>query len=428
MHQAEPPGIAEWLLKVVLPKTDHATVIGELEEEFHASIVHRMGVFRSKLWFWVESLSLIAGYARVLLIREDSRDLTVVITARRMRRKWGKQDTGRDRGNRIDSLIQDIRHGYRSLRRRPSFTLAAMLTLAIGIGVNTAIFSLLYAVLIQPLPFHEPDQLVSVHRTRPEWGQLSQMSVSYPDFIVWRNENRVFSDMAAYHSATINLTGDESPERLIAARTSYNLLSVLGIQPEIGREFRPDEDTPEAPGTVILSYGLWQRRFGGDRDIVGQIIHLDKEAYTIIGVAPAGFQFPDVAQLWIPLRLSSTSGRDVIANWVLGRMHEGISLDQAYTGMLEADRDRNTVLTGSRSNTYSAPATDRECPSGTGRRCNWNDSGTSGQGHTAEIDPDGYPPLLQLYNQSIYDPDNDRDNIPYGNHFWSGSGIDGNSP
>ncbi len=229
MLQAKPPRIAEWLLRMVLPKTEHVTVIGELEEEFHASIVPLMGVIRSKLWFWTESLSLIAGYTRVLLIREDSRDLTVVMTARRLRRRWGKQDKGKDRSNRMDSLIQDIRHGYRSLKRRPSFTLAAMLTLAIGIGVNTAIFSLLYAVLIQPLPFQEPDQLVSLHRTKPEWGPLSQSSVSYPDFVTWRNENRVFQDMAAYHSATINLTGSESPERLVAARISYNLLSVLGI-------------------------------------------------------------------------------------------------------------------------------------------------------------------------------------------------------
>ena len=239
MHQVEPPRIAEWLLRRVLPKTEHVTVIGELEEEFHASIVPRMGVIRSKVWFWVESLSLIAEYTRVLLIREDSRDPTVVMTARRMRRRWGKQDTERDQGNRMDSLIQ-------------------------------------------PLPFYEPDQLVSLHRTNSEWGHLSQAAVSYPDFITWQSENRVFSDMAAYHSATINLTSDESPERLIAARISYNLLSVLGIHPDIGREFRADEDVPGAPGTVILSYGLWQRRFGGDRDIVGQIIHLDKESFTII--------------------------------------------------------------------------------------------------------------------------------------------------
>ena len=168
MLQTQPPRLAVWFLRMVLPKTEHVTVIGELEEEFHTSIVPRMGVIRSKVWFWAESLSLIAGYTRVLLIREDSRDLTVVMTARRMRRRWGKQDKGKDRGNRLDSLIQDIRHGYRSLRKRPSFTLAAMLTLAIGIGVNTAIFSLLYAVLIKPLPFQEPDPPVVFNVTAAE--------------------------------------------------------------------------------------------------------------------------------------------------------------------------------------------------------------------------------------------------------------------
>ncbi len=143
--------------------------------------------------------------------------------------------------------------------------------------------------------------------------------------------------MAAYNSMTINLTGDESPERLSAAEVSYNLMSLLGIRPEIGREFRADEDIPGAPGTVILSYGLWLRRFSGDRDIIGQVVHLDKEPYTIIGVAPKGFEFPDISQLWIPLRLSPTENRDVMAYWVIGRMRENISLDQAYAGILDVD-------------------------------------------------------------------------------------------
>ena len=136
MLRAEPSRIAESLLKRVLPRSEHETLIGELKEEFHHSIAPRMGAVGAKLWFWKESLSLMGGYIRVLLVRENSRDISVVMNARRMRRKWGKQDKGKDRGNRLDSLIQDIRHGYRSLRKRPSFTLAAMLTMAIGIGVT----------------------------------------------------------------------------------------------------------------------------------------------------------------------------------------------------------------------------------------------------------------------------------------------------
>jgi len=237
----------------------------------------------------------------------------------------------------MDTLLQDIRHGIRSLSKRPSFTVAAMLTLAIGIGVNTAMFSILYSVLIQPLPFQNPDRLASVYRTTPEWGRLSRAGVSYPDFVDWQEKNRVFTDMGAYHSITINLTGVGEPERLAAAEISYNLLSVLGIRPEDGREFREEEGVLGAPGTVILSHGLWLRRFGGDPEMIGSIIHLDKEPHTVIGIAPRGFGFPDVAQLWTPLRLSPTAGRDVYAYWVVGRLRDGLPLEQALASMKEID-------------------------------------------------------------------------------------------
>ncbi len=332
-----PPRLPEVLLRIVLPRSEHATLIGELQEEYRNQVLPGRGRFRSALWYWSECLSLLGSYARILLVREQSRELSVVMNARRSRKQSGRSDNGKERSTRLDSIIQDIKHGFRSLKNRPSFTIAAMLTLAIGIGVNAAIFSILYSVMIQPLPFREPDRLISVYRTSPEWGRNSQAGVSYPDFVGWRDRNQVFDEMTAYRTLTVNLTGVGDPERLPAAEISHDLFTVLGITPEAGRMFRPDEDAPGATGTVILSHGLWQRRFGGDRNIIGSTIHLDKESHIVVGIAPLAFRFPGVVDLWRPLRLSPTEGHDVMAYWTVGRLREGISIDQARSHLQEID-------------------------------------------------------------------------------------------
>jgi len=331
------PRLPELLLRIVLPRSEHATIIGELQEEYREQVRPDRGRFRAALWYWSECLSLVAAYLKILLVREHSRELSVVIEARKTRKRTGRPDNSRELTTRLDSLLQDIRQGYRSLKNRPSFTLAALLTLAIGIGVNAAVFSILYSVMIKPLPYHNAEALVAIHRTSPAWGRNGQASVAYPDFTAWEERNQVFEEMTAWHTITVNLTGVGEPERIDAAEISHDLFEVLGVSPLSGRTFRPDEDRFEAPGTVILGHGLWQRRFGSDPGIVGSIIHLDKEPHTVIGIAPRGFRFPDVVDLWRPGRADPDHDRDVMIWWIAARLADGISIDQAQTHLSEID-------------------------------------------------------------------------------------------
>jgi putative ABC transport system permease protein len=193
----------------------------------------------------------------------------------------------------ISELVQDIRYGLRQLRRNPGFTVVAVLTLALGIGANTAIFSVVNAVLLRPLPFSAPDQLVSVnshhlHKTSPN-------SASYPDFDDWRTRNHVFTQMAAYHTDSFTLTGHGEAARIQGAVVSADLFSLLGVHPVLGRDFLPEEDKlPAANGgfAVVLSHRLWRDHFGADREIVGKSIDLDNRSFIVVGIAPAGFQFP----------------------------------------------------------------------------------------------------------------------------------------
>lgn len=337
MMEYRPPRLAEALLRKILPGTEHATVIGELREEYLELVVAYRSRFKAHIWFWRESLSLVASYTWAILARGRSRDITVIMEARRFRKRSAEYSRSRERSTRMDALLQDVRHGFRSLSKRPSFTAAAMLTLAIGIGVNAAIFSMLHAVLLQPLPFEKSGQLVSLYHTSVEWGRGSRGGVSYPDFVFWKGENHTFSDMACWHEASVNLTGGGTPERLDGAAITFNMMSLLGVQPALGRGFLPDEDVPDAPGVVILSHGLWQRRFGGDQNIVGKTIALDKEPVTVVGIAPKDFQFPAIAELWVPMRENPTGHRDILAFWVIGRLRDGVSLEDARYDMGEID-------------------------------------------------------------------------------------------
>src|SRR5438477_6042991 len=167
--------------------------------------------------------------------------------------------------------MQNLRYALRVLAKQPLFTAIVILTFALGIGANTAVFSVLNAVLLRPLPFHEPHQLVALSlydtRTGPE-GVSDQSTVSYPDFIDWRAQNRVFDGLAVYINQSLTLTDEREPTHLQAQAVSANLFAVLGIQPILGRTFSPNEDEP-GNRVVILSHGLWQRRFGGDAAIIG---------------------------------------------------------------------------------------------------------------------------------------------------------------
>ncbi len=232
----------------------------------------------------------------------------------------------------MNSLIGDIRFGFRVLVKSPLFTVSAVLCLGLGIGANAAMFTFFYAILIDPLPFEESSRLVDIMETLTANGQR-RISVSYPDYVDWSERNHVFSSMAAYDWSNFTLTGGGDPERLQGAEVSHNLLDVLRVQPQMGRGFNPEDDVPGAPGTVLLSRGLWQRRFGADPAVLGQILTLQGEPYTVIGIMPEDFAFPAFAQLWVPFRLSHTENRGRHSDHVVGRLKRGISLERARTDM-----------------------------------------------------------------------------------------------
>jgi len=232
------------------------------------------------------------------------------------------------------TLIQDLRYGLRMLARNPGFAAAAVLTLALGIGANTAVFSVVNAVLLKPLPYVEPDRLVRVESmwTRDTPGPNF---LSFPDFFDFRSRNHVFEHLVTGHDTKLALAGAGTPVQLDAEMVTWDLFPALGIQPELGRGFLQSE---EAAGThvVVLSQTLWQTTFGGDRGIVGRTINLDRKPYTVVGVAPAGLAFPvsepDI-QLWTTIAVDREAGMTEIRSLhmltALGRLKPGVSMERA---------------------------------------------------------------------------------------------------
>ncbi|HEY6328304.1 MAG TPA: ABC transporter permease [Blastocatellia bacterium] len=188
----------------------------------------------------------------------------------------------------MESLILDVRYGLRMLVARPGFTVIAVLALALGIGANTAIFSVINGVLLKPLPYPQPDHLVRIWE---KTDQFNQNSVAYPNFEDWRDQNRSFSKIAAYNYEQFNLTGGQSPERIDGRRVSYSFLSVLGVTPALGRDFLPDDDRLGAGSVAIISNQLWKGYFGADPSMIGKSISLNDESYTVVGVLPADFHY-----------------------------------------------------------------------------------------------------------------------------------------
>ena len=236
----------------------------------------------------------------------------------------------------MDTLFRDIRYGARSLTKRPGFTLIALIALALGIGANTAIFSLVNAVLLQPLPFAEPDSLVWV------WGNIrnagNRASVSPPDFLDYRQQNTTFEEFAAAFGGPVplNFTGSGEPERLTAAGVTGNYFTALGAQPQLGRTFLLENEKPGNDQVAVLSHGLWQKRFGGDPNILNKTVVLDGRNFAIIGVMPQGFNFPQAAELWVPINFEIADGMKVRKAHFLrpiGKLKAGVTLAQAQADL-----------------------------------------------------------------------------------------------
>jgi putative ABC transport system permease protein len=231
----------------------------------------------------------------------------------------------------IQDLAQDLHFGLRMLRKSPSFTAVAVLTLALGIGANTAIFSLLDAVLLRPLPYSQPDRLFQLFPTQAGY---SMVATSYPDFEDWKKQSRTFDAMAAYEQDDLNLTGTSNPERLRALLSTPGLFALLGTHLVLGREFGPDDGQHVA----LLSHGLWQRRFASDPGIIGKSIYLNDSAYTVMGVLPPRFYFPPVeyeGELTAEIFVPAVPNRDPAWNYlrVIGRLAPGVTEQQAQAEM-----------------------------------------------------------------------------------------------
>lgn len=252
----------------------------------------------------------------------------------------------------LETLVQDLRYGLRQLRRNPGFAAVAVVTLALGIGANTAIFSAVNAVLLRPLPFFQPERLVSV--ISAQIPRMRGREASYPDVLDWRARNHVFGQMAVFRTENFTLTGMGEPEHVPGAVVSANLFSTLGVAPVLGRSFVPEDDRPgsaNGTNTVILSHGFWQQEFGSDLQVVGRRIDLDGRLYTIVGVAPSGFQFPiqsEPVALWTTIAVDMPHGGNGMAAErgahyldVIARLKSGVSIAQAQGEMRVIVRTMN---------------------------------------------------------------------------------------
>jgi putative ABC transport system permease protein len=250
----------------------------------------------------------------------------------------------------LEDFLMDIRFSLRTLRKSPGFTAAALLTLALGIGANTALFSVIDAVLLRPLPFHHPERLVAVHsidlKDATHGGEIS-----YPAFLDWRSQSHSFEAMSVWNTTSLTYTGGDQPESIRSAMVSANLFSILGVSPALGRSFTAEEDHPGGdPLAVMLSYEFWQSHFGSDPNAVGHSLTLDDEKYSVVGVMPPRFQFPmqqNRVELWVTIardlqgKTGMAAQRDVSYLQVIARLKPGVKISQAQSDVLLVQNQLN---------------------------------------------------------------------------------------
>jgi putative ABC transport system permease protein len=233
----------------------------------------------------------------------------------------------------VETLLLDLRYAVRMLFKSPGFAAIAVLCIAIGIGANTAIFSVVNAILIRPFPYADPDHIVAVHEVRQQ-DKVNRDGLSDLDYQDLREQAASFSETAAYTSRSLTFSGEGEPERVQGASISWNLFQLLGVKPALGRPFRPDEDRAGAPGAVLLSHELWMRRFNGDPAIIGKTILVNAAAHTVAGVMPPGFEYPDNQLAWTPLEpFMHGKPRSERSLNVLGRLKPGVSPGRARAEM-----------------------------------------------------------------------------------------------
>jgi len=239
----------------------------------------------------------------------------------------------------MTGLLQDLRYAVRQFLKTPGLTVVVVITIALGVGANTALFSVVNGVLLNPLPYPQPEQLVTLHESKPNF---ETGSVSYPNFVDWRKDNRTFSAIAIARGYSFSLTGAGDALQVSGEFVSSDFFSILGVKPLLGRTFAPGEDEIGAGPVALISEGLWQRKFGSAPDIVGKGITLDGKSYTIVGVIPSSFHFPMGSfatrrELFVPVgqwknNLLNTRGAGLGFHGI-GRLKPGVTLEQAAADM-----------------------------------------------------------------------------------------------
>ncbi|MCI0605618.1 ABC transporter permease [bacterium] len=235
----------------------------------------------------------------------------------------------------MESLWRNLKHGLRILRKKRGATLVMILSLAFGIGAATAIFSIVQGILLNPLPYHKPAELINVWESNPSQG-MDQFSASPLNYLDWKKHNQVFENMAAYESSSLTLTGIGEPERLSGAEIRSELIPLLGVPLVLGRNFTEEEMVPGKSNVAILSFGLWKRRFGGDPDILGRLIRIDGQEHKVVGVLPQTFSFPsEQTEILLPFAFDERALSNRGAKWlgVIARLRPGVNLGQAQENM-----------------------------------------------------------------------------------------------
>jgi putative ABC transport system permease protein len=241
------------------------------------------------------------------------------------------------RGRPFGGLGQDVRFGFRQLTRKPGVPVLIVLLLALGIGVNAAVFSVVKAVVLEPLPFDSPEQLVLVWETNEEFNR---QPLSAPTFLDWREQSQSFEHLVCFRPYPVNLTGEREPERVLRTETTTGMFEMLRVQPSLGRTFTREEEESGQNKVVVISDGLWKRRFGANPNLLGRLIALDGDDYEVVGIMPPGFQNPSPwrtdqqTDIWSPMALKDDRfGRD--SHWLLamGRIKDGLSIEAAQDEM-----------------------------------------------------------------------------------------------
>lgn len=317
-----PPRLAVLLLSWILPNRTTGEVLGDLHEAFSAR-VHLDGIVAAHGWYWNQTTRFFARLTLEHLTRGF----------RRATPPGGPQRQDEPpirRDSPMNAFLYDVRYAARNLLRDPGFSIIAVLILAVGIGANVAMFSVTDAVLIRSLPYEDAEQLVLGRTT---YGENLAWNVSSPDYYDYRDQNQGMESLAAIRSFSNDwtITGGEEPEKVPGTLASVDFFPTLGVQPILGRQFTPDEADLSAPNVVLISYGYWQRRFGGSTDALGATLNINGRPSTVVGVIPAGFYFRHPVDIWGPMRDGGdATGVRRFHNWTLvGRLNQGTSLAHA---------------------------------------------------------------------------------------------------